>query len=324
MLDTNAGLARLENAPAALPIPENYVFIVGLPRTGTTLLRSLLNVSKDVAIGMGESHYLGGPRLFGLLRRPGFGDRLSKVGDLSTEAGVRKIAAFLYEARQNNFWSAISTNIDREMFLQQLLQSDWRERALFELAMIGAAGGKRWGGEKTPDHLYAVPTLLEWFPNARILHTFRDPRAVYVSNKRKYDQRNAQGRLHQSSARLRRLGLMYEWYASSEVILAWRRAIRLHRRYQAHYPGQYLLSRYEDLILDPQAHLQKLCRFLNITFSDGMLNQTFTNSSFVPRNQVQGFDRSAIDRWRNNLHPLIGRWFVRWCRAQLLEFGYPI
>jgi hypothetical protein len=37
---------------------------------------------------------------------------------------------------------------------------------------------------------------------------------------------------------------------------------------------------------------------------------------------MQGFDTSAIDRWRNYLHPLINKWFVLWCKKYLVQFGY--
>jgi hypothetical protein len=55
-----------------------------------------------------------------------------------------------------------------------------------------------------------------------------------------------------------------------------------------------------------------------------MLQQSVQNSSFLPRRQVQGFDTSAVDRWREHLSPVINRWFVFWSKKYLLELGYPL
>lgn len=306
------------HSPPLLTEPRGYVFIAGMPRTGTTLLRSLLNCSQDVSISMGESHYLGGPRLFGLFARSGSLHRLATIGDLATDDGAVRIVDHLYTRPQNNFWGPIARSMDRETFQARLLASDRRERELFKLAMICGAKGKPLGGEKTPDHIYAAPTLLEWFPGAHIVHTLRDPRAVYVSNKRKYEQR----RMTQRRTLAQKAGLLFELYSSLETIVAWRRITRLHAQYRERYAGHYHLSRYEDLITAPAEHLQQLCERLGVRYTDTMLQQTFTNSSFVPRNQVHGFDMSALDRWRKHLHPAINRWFVMWCRRSLLEFGY--
>lgn len=315
MLDPNSDLTT--HRPIAEREP-GYIFIAGLPRTGTNLLRSLLNSSDEVGISMGEAHYFGGPRFFGLLTRRSSQETLTQGGDLSTEAEVRKLVDHIYRQRQNNFWGAIPKNAERDLFLQQLLASNQRERALFELAMIYGANGKPLRGEKTPANIYAVPMLLEWFPGAKIIHTVRDPRAVYVSEKKKYEQR----KLPFFSALLRQAGLIFDLYSSLDLIFNWRRIAQLHLRYQQDYPDQYYLSRYEDLISEPELHLRKICAFLDIEFNDAMLQQTFTNSSFLPRNQMQGFDTSALDRWRQNIPPLLNNWFKFWCKEQLLEFGY--
>jgi hypothetical protein len=295
----------------------DHIFIVGLSRTGTTLTRNILNCSCEIGIG-GESHFLGDTRRLGLVRRSGFRQRLAAIGDLATDEGVHKIVDYIYSIREHNFWSRLARNVERAEFTRRLLESDRSEQALLDVAMGCYAGGKPVRGEKTPAHIYAVPTLLEWFPNARVIHTFRDPRAVYLSNKRKYEKR----KLPWASALLRRARLPFELYASLDVMLNWFRVIQLHRRYQQRYPGRYYLSKYEDLVSDPQASLQKLCDFLGVPFTEAMLQQSVPNSSYMPRHQVQGFDSAAIDRWRKHLDPLVNRWFVLWCKKQLLEFGY--
>lgn len=40
-------------------------------------------------------------------------------------------------------------------------------------------------GDKTGPHLYKVETLVKWFPNSKIIYTYRDPRTVFVFEPKK-------------------------------------------------------------------------------------------------------------------------------------------
>ena len=297
----------------------SHIFIVGLSRTGTTLTRTILNSSDQVGLG-GESLFFGDLRWLGLGRREGYRHKFAKVGNLATDAGAKRIVEFIYAIRAKNFWSQIARLVACDKFTQDLMATDRTERSLLDLAMSFYAGGKPIRGEKTPAHIYAIPTLLEWFPNAKVIHCFRDPRAVYISNKRKYESRS----LPRVSALARRSKLLFEFYASLDVILTWRRAIRLHQEYQRRYPGQYCLSKFEDLVLKPNEQLQNLCDYLDIPFQQAMLDQLVLNSSFLPKRQRAGFDPSVVDRWRQYLHPAINRWFIFWCQHRFVEFGYSL
>jgi Sulfotransferase family len=297
-----------------------YIFIVGLSRTGSTLTRNILNCSEDVGIS-DETHFFGSIRRLGVQTRQGFWQQLAKVGDISTDGGAEKVVDYIYNIRKKSFWARIAKSVDREEFLRRVLESDRNDRSLFDLAMAFYANGKPIRGEKTPAHIYFVPTLLKWFPNAKIIHTFRDPRAVYISQRRKSEKRTDLPLYH---SKFRQLGLVSDLYSSFNVITAWLRVIQLHYQYQQLYPNNYYLSKYEDLIRDPRSSLQKLCDFLEIKFTGGMLQPTNPNSSFIPRNQMQGFDAQAIDRWRKHLDPVIHKWFALWCKKHLFEFGYQL
>ena len=298
-------------------VQAGYIFIVGLPRTGTTLTRNILNCSEHIGLG-GESHFFADTRRIRFWINHDFRHQLARVGNIASDDGAVKAVDYIYSIRKNNFWGKIAKNIDREEFLRALLSSDRSDRALLDIALSFHCNDKLLRGEKTPAHIYSVSTLLKWFPNAKIIHTFRDPRAVFVSQKKKYEKRNLLG----VEASIRKMGLVFDLYSSYRIISSWLRVIELHYEYQQRYSGQYYLSRYEDLIGEPQSSLQNLCDFLGVEFTEAMMQQTSVNSSFVARNQKQGFDTQAIDRWRNHLHPIIRRWFALWCKKYFLEFGY--
>lgn len=298
----------------------DHVFIVGLGRTGSTLTRQILNSSDCIGIG-GESHYLGDLPNLGNQTRRSVRHQLLQIGDFSSDEGTIKIVDYLFtiQGRHLAFWNFFTRKVDHDQFMQKMLEmsSAERERGLFELAMQIHAGGRFIRGEKTPAHIFFVPQLLEWFPNAKVIHTFRDPRAVYVSRNRKAENKASV----YGGAPLRRLGAAFQLASSFHVLALWRKVVRLHWQLQEQYPSQYMLLKYEDLVINPESTLDKLCHFLEIPRYDSMLKQTVVNSSYLP-DGVEGFDAGSINRWRKHMDPLLQRWFKLWLGPKLQEYGY--
>ncbi len=100
-------------------------------------------------------------------------------------------------------------------------------------------GAVRWG-EKTPLHRYHVPRLAQWFPDAQFVGLVRHPGAVAASRERwGYDW----------EATLR------DWRASGRFLLEATELLP---------PDQVHLLRYEDLVADPRATMQRLLGFLDL------------------------------------------------------------
>jgi hypothetical protein len=296
--------------------PASHVFIAGLPRTGSTLTHRILNRSSSVRLA-GETHFLGAPGAFG--RGSGYADRFAAVGDMGSDEGLERVVAAIYEMRGKSFWSRFADGVERGELEEALRASDRTRRGLFDAVLRTYAGGRPVAGDKTPEHIHAVPTLLDWFPDARVIHTFRDPRAIYVSLRRKErpEALTPVGRL------ARRAGPPFELYASTSLAIRWRRVARLHRGYERRYPGRYLLLRFEDMLADPEAATHRLCSFIGIPFEEPMLEQVVHNSSYMPKQSRAGIDRSAGERWRDHLPGVTARWLVAWASPRLLEaFGY--
>ena len=162
------------------------VFIVGVSRSGTTLLRRILEASDEIAIAT-ENHFLGH-----VLPREGARYYFRRLGALTDDATVRRLVDYIYGGefqRQSRwrevspYWRWLAREVTPTEFGRALLASERTERGLFAALMRVYADhlGRPVMGEKTPAHLAYVDTLLEWFPDARVVHMLRDPRAVYVS-----------------------------------------------------------------------------------------------------------------------------------------------
>ena len=322
----------------------SHIFIVGSSRTGTSLMRNILNSSKDVALCY-ESQFLSAPKtvtslykwllkvpesagfyrkthLLKKLPSPGAWETFQRVGDISTDVGAKKVVEYIYQ-RRPAFWYWLADNIDREEFLRMVLESDRTERSFLNLLLTLYARGKLTCGEKTPYYIHHVPTLLEWFPNAKIVHMFRDVRAIFVSQQRKKFNREAPriSIFHHLSRRSRSV---HEVYISMGVAIQWLRIVQLHSQYAKAYPKNYYLCRAEDVFTKPADTLPKLCDFLEIEFTDTMLQQSVRNSSFNALNEMQGLDAAASDRWRQHVPPTLERWLTFFMKKHLLEFGYEL
>jgi hypothetical protein len=294
-----------------------HVFVVGLPRTGSTLTRAILNHSSLVQLA-GETHFLTTPVRMGLGRRRGYAERIGARGALVSEDGLQRVVSTIFGAKGKSFWARMADTVDRGAFEAMLRASDRSERALFETVMRQFAGPRPVSGDKSPEHILVVPTLLAWFPNARVIHTFRDPRAIYVSLRRK----EREERLGTAARLARRTGFIFEIYASTSVSIQWRRVAALHRRYAAAYPGRYRMLRFEELLADPERATRELCAFIGVPFEAGMLDQVVHNSSYTPKRTGSGIDGAAADRWRDHLSPLARRWISALCGRAMKEFGY--
>lgn len=294
-----------------------HVFIVGLPRTGSTLTRGMLNASADVWVA-GESHFLPWPTRLGLWRNAGWAARFRRIGDLRTEAGLERVVEHIFSLDGKSFWARLQSRTDAETFGARLRATDRSDRALLDTAMAVFAGDRRIRGEKTPEHVHELPTLLAWFPSGRAIQTIRDPRAIYVSLRRK----ERAERLTLAGRAARRLGPLFEVYAVLNVALAWRGVLRLHRQYARRYPDRYLAVRFEDLVTRPAETARTLSEVLGIAYTDAMLTQVVHNSSYAAKGATAGIDVTTVDRWREHLSPLARRLFARTVGRELRQLGY--
>jgi hypothetical protein len=154
-----------------------------------------------------------------------------------------------------------------------------------------------------------IPGFLEMFPEGRVVHLYRDPRAVLSS----YKHMTYHPEPMYLDAVFASLAMFN--YISRDEIRA--------------DPGVYLLK-YENLVRSPKKVLTDLCSFLRIRFTDKMLEvgnfidrfgkKFDSNSSFTgPRSN---FDTQTIDLWKNKLSKLEIRFTEMILKEKMDAFGY--
>lgn len=242
------------------------IFIVGVPRSGTTLLAAMLNAHPRIAIS---------PETFFLewaLRLP--------HADLSRDADF------------GDFWRDYTRSgpfahlrLDGEELRQRFRRCDSHTFAdLLAVILEGYAEsrGKPRCGEKTPRHYLYVDTILEWFPGARVVFVVRDPRAVAASL------------------------LLVPWASddAEEHGWRWKRSMELLARFEA--DPRVIATRYEDLVSHPTAELLRLCSHIDEPFEDGMLEFAAEAAALVAgeshkQNVLRPLDVDSLHKWERQL-----------------------
>jgi len=168
-------------------------------------------------------------------------------------------------------------------------------------------GIKRWV-EKTPANRNHIPAIFARFPDAKLLVTIRDPRAILA----------AQIRLE----KMRRTGRFSAYY----VVAHWRVAAELAKRVRdRQVPG--LLIQYEQLVSDPSVPMKKVCDYLDATFDPEIVLKPTKIGLFWSGNSAARIDFSKISaepatRWQHELSQDEIGWVEWHCRDLLPEFGY--
>jgi Sulfotransferase family len=260
------------------------VFIVGSPRSGTTLLRTLLGRHPTIAI-CGETRFFADiykrRSAFGPLENPQNRQRL--VEKCLSTARMQRLKLDLAVLRQRLLEEATSY----PAFLAVIMRcySDFR--------------GKERYGEKTPHHAFVTETLCDWYPGASIIHLVRDPRDVVASLQR------------------------MPWAPKSILNNAWiwvlfNRAVARSR----HRPG-YLLVRYEQLVAAPEQELARICDHIGEQWPASLTIPTESSGPYSwPRSAHGAITRERLEKWRDQLSPQDVSLVERLAGESMETYGY--
>jgi hypothetical protein len=264
------------------------VFIVGCPRSGTTLVAAQLDSSSELAITP-ETHFLS----TWLRRYPALA-----TGDRAT-----------FE----RFWSAYRTANFKWLGLDPSVVHDeiaaggqWDAKAVFTclLSSYATMHGKGRVGEKTPTHYRALQTLFEWYPSARALFVVRDPRAVVASY---FDLAE-----RASWARGTAFDVSRRWLDASTALDRWKGDHRVE------------VVRYESLVADPVPELERLFAWLELPPHPGPAAPTRrrVGAGGLGLEPSAEISTDSLQRWRSKLKPRDLQVVERLCGRRMRGLGY--
>ncbi|MFK8006496.1 MAG: sulfotransferase [Saprospiraceae bacterium] len=242
----------------------NTFFIVGMQRSGTTLLQKLLSQHSDIFME---------PRSI----------------------------AFRMISCMNNYYRLLPFNIqiEKNNFLQWLIKNDGKGRLaeildvqnvdqfenvqeLYEhsISQKLEKNSKKIWGDKSPNLQYYLSDLKLLLPSTKIIHIIRDGRSnAYSLSTRGY----------------RNLKLSAQNWVDGNV-----RGI-VNQNILG--KNNYLIIKYEDLLNHPETQMRMICDFLNLPYFDSII-QLSGNGLAEEKNYVKSFfDTSKIDKWKTQLSP---------------------
>jgi hypothetical protein len=241
-------------------------FIVGAPRSGTTVARLALNAHPELAVP-DETNFF-----------PAIYERYARRPD----AWPHAVNAFL-EVCAHKLQPPVDLDVCRARLLA-LEVPDYAALLNLPLSHWGRAEGKPRWGEKTPTHVFYAHDIIGLFPGATVIEMVRDPRAVIASMKRfpwTGDDTALNARYWRDS--VRRGGAILSTALSAD------RRLRV---------------RYEDLVAEPAAALQTICDFLGHDFDPGMTTFYRESEKYLENvwtENVRRPIRSDEGAWRDQL-----------------------
>lgn len=262
-----------------LALAARPVFVCGAHRSGTSLVRNLLDAHPALAVLPSEGTFYTGleRRLAGLSPR-----------EQVAEMGQEWLRRLVNPSNQPPFWLLGRSSAEGSPYVEfaRRLSAWWPvgARRLWPLVAVALAraggeipeGIERWV-EKTPTNERHLARLWAEFPQAKVIHVVRRPEDALASHKALMGAR---------------------WRPGREVAAIYRNLARSLRISVGQPPSdRYLVMRYEDLAGQPIEAARRLAEFLEIAPLSSLQQPTVAgmpvraNSSFAGERQRGGLTR---------------------------------
>jgi hypothetical protein len=261
------------------------IAVLGVSRSGTTLLKAMLDAHSQVAIPS-ESYFL--PQLWDRHgERP---ERAAFVEDLTRLERLREWGVDSEDVR---------ARIPERPTFAEAIQSIYR--------LYAESRGKSRFGDKTPLYMQHLDVLERAFPGALYVHIVRDGRdaacsLLAMTRKPRFNLSRPRG--------------------IGDFAVAWQREVRAAQSFGRTHP--YHEIRYEDLVAQPEARLREVCAFLGLEYEPAMLeyHRRADPSLYADHPRLAEPPVRDTRSWRREMRPAEAELFEAIAGDLLAELGY--
>jgi hypothetical protein len=290
---------RSDSSPDAGPAPQPSAatrppfFIVGSDRSGTTMLRLILDRAADGPAIPPETMFIVDFR--SVLRDGRLGDHASAI----------EFTRRVWSHPRVRLWDLDGEPPLPPAGLTHEQAFRWGVEQPFLAYM--RREGKTWWADKTPPHIDHVDLLAEVFTGATFVELVRDGRDVALSI----------------------IGLPFGGNNAWTAGRRWAHCIREGERQRAARPDQVVLVRYEDLVTRPADEVRRISEFLGIDYDEDMLAVEKTDTAKLQQDQQAwfanlwgGINQTAMGKWRSRMSIGDQRVFLAAAGPELGLHGY--
>lgn len=259
------------------------IFIIGNPRSGTTLFRLMLSAHPNIYIaqecGFLEYFY-------------------NKYKDFHGEKKlIDNYIKDVLNSRKIEFWNLDETGL--KSFVYDRTPNNYKELAASIYEYYGEKfypDKNRWG-DKNNYYLHHIEKIYDIYPEVKFLHIVRDGRDVvrsYLDLSKTKDNSKYSPDLPKTIQSASK-----DWVNNLNDISNSFKKINSDNIFE---------FRYEDLVMFPQKKLGEICDFLNEPFSDNMINYNQSNVDKEPeefdgwkKTLNKGLVKTRINKWKKEL-----------------------
>ncbi len=291
---------------------DKIIFIVGNSRSGTTMVLRIFNNHPQLMV-LNELHF------FEQLWAPeDKGKAISKEQAVELASKLMLTQRVGYMTHDQDF-----TKFTKEanLLIDELSKNEIYAEDVFHhfTKREVALNGKSIVCEKTPQNVFYLKEIFELYPNAKIINMVRDPRAILLSQKNKWNRRNL-GADYMTKKEALRLRINYHPITLSKL---WNAAINVAKSFTT--DKRLITVRFEDLLEQPETTLRKVCQHIEVEFNSNMLNITQESSSIEKDSQEIGFKKERASNWKKGGLNTTEKWICQqMCNKNLVLNNYEI
>jgi hypothetical protein len=282
---------------------DKPIFILGNPRSGTSLLRLMLHSHSEICIPPESHFFLWLEEKYGIWN---FQDLDSYLDDL-------------HNATKFETWSL--NRVELTDYLNNLVPESYAELTslIYKFYALKENKEPRFWGDKNSLWIDKLPKIMQYYPNAFIVHIIRDGRDVACS----YKEINLKNVKSPYAPNLPN--------EVSEIAETWNlNNIALENFLKSVPKSQYVQIKYEHLLTSPKTTLQKVLEPLELKITSGQLEYYLKNKKDIEPEEffnwkeklVQPPDTSNIGKYQTILSKKEIYIFNNIANHSLLKYNY--